>query len=50
MKSKRINVDEIGTILGAPEVKKIEKIYDIVITPEDIVARLVGYEDGTGSI
>lgn len=30
--------------------KKIAKIRDIVITPEDIVARLVKYEDGTGSV
>lgn len=29
---------------------KIAKVRDIVITPENIVARLVKYEDGTGSI
>ncbi len=32
------------------QMKKIAKIRDIIITPEDIVARLVKYEDGTGSV
>lgn len=30
--------------------KEIVKIHDIVVTPEDIVARLVKFDDGTGAV